>query len=381
MSTAHPTRITIDHAAAAHNIRRLRELAGVPVMAVVKANAYGHGAVPLAQTFLHHGAGSLAVAAVNEARTLREAGITAPMLLLGYLPPELAAEAVSLGLTCAVYDWEVAEALSRAAVEQQRPVSVHVKVDTGMGRLGLPHSAADQPGMLLHHLAEVPGVAVEGLFTHLAAADERDQRFTHLQLERFHSLLAELTAAGLRPPVLHAANSAATLHVPASRFDLVRPGIASYGLHPSPDAPLPADFRPVLSLATEVAQVKQVPAGTPLSYGCTYVTPQPATIATLPIGYADGLRRSPPWREVLLHGVRAPIVGRICMDYCMVDASRVAAVHPVRRGDPVVLIGAQTNPATGGVDRISAEEVAGWLGTINYEVVAALLTRAVRLNA
>ncbi|NJK80897.1 MAG: alanine racemase [Chloroflexaceae bacterium] len=375
-----PTWIELDYTAAAHNIRRLCAIAGVPVMAVVKANAYGHGAVPFAHTALAHGATMLAVATVGEARMLREAAITAPIMILGYTPPWQAAEAVALGLTCAVYDMDVARALAEAATAQGRSVAVHVKVDTGMNRLGISTLAPDDAGTFLRALSDLPGLSVEGLFTHFATADEANERYARVQLARFRALLKAVTAAGLRPPIVHAANSAATLRFPDARFDMVRPGIAGYGLHASPDTPLPADFRPVLTLHTELAQVKPVPADMPLSYGCTFVTRRPSVIATLPVGYADGVRRVPPWREVLLHGRRAPIVGRICMDYLMIDITEIAADLPVQRGDTVTLIGAQVDPRTGHQERITAEEVAGWLGTINYEVTSGLMARVPRVG-
>lgn len=179
--------------------------------------------------------------------------------------------------------------------------------------------------------------------------------------------------------MIHAANSAATLRLPAARFDLVRPGIACYGLHPSGDTLLPPDFQPVLTLASEIAHVKLVAAGTPASYGCTWVAARPSLLVTLPLGYADGLRRTPAWREVLICGQRAPIVGRVCMDYVLVDATDVVSPQPLRCGDPVVLIGGQYDPHTGTLKRITAEEVAGWLGTINYEVTSMLMARIPRV--
>jgi alanine racemase len=265
-----------------------------------------------------------------------------------------------------VFDIDTARALSEAATALQQPATVHVKVDTGMARLGLPPG---EVGAFLHALTQLPGLVVEGLYTHFATADSADETFARLQLARFTGVLEEVTAAGLRPPLVHAANSAALLRLPAARFDMVRPGLACYGLHPAPETPLPADMRPVLSFFSEVAQVKEVPTGTPISYGGTFVTPRPSRIATIPVGYADGLRRAPPWRVVLVRGQRAPIVGRICMDYAMLDVTDIAGV---KRGDTVALIGAQ------GADSISVDEVAAWLGTINYEVVSTLLPRVPR---
>jgi alanine racemase len=361
-----PTWIRIDLDAVAANLRRLRALAGVPLMAVLKADAYGHGAIRVAHVALANGADALAVATLGEARTLREADITAPVLILGYTPPWQAQQAVRLGVACTVFDIDTARALSEAATALQQPATVHVKVDTGMARLGLPPG---EVGAFLHALTQLPGLVVEGLYTHFATADSADETFARLQLARFTGVLEEVTAAGLRPPLVHAANSAALLRLPAARFDMVRPGLACYGLHPAPETPLPADMRPVLSFFSEVAQVKEVPTGTPISYGGTFVTPRPSRIATIPVGYADGLRRAPPWRVVLVRGQRAPIVGRICMDYAMLDVTDIAGV---KRGDTVALIGAQ------GADSISVDEVAAWLGTINYEVVSTLLPRVPR---
>ncbi len=384
MPNTRPTWIELDLAAAAHNIRRLRQIAGVPVMAVVKANAYGHDAPLLARTFLEHGATRLAVATVGEAHILREAGITAPIMILGYVPAWQAAEAVALRLTCAVYDLELAHALARAASDHDWRVPVHIKVDTGMSRLGLYHAdpavlAADVVAFI-RTLHALPTLHVEGLFTHFATADEADLSYARTQLARFAQVLAAVTAAGVRPPVIHAANSAATLRLPAARFDLVRPGLACYGLHPSSDTPLPPDFQPVLTLASEIAQVKTVAAGTPASYGCTWVATRPSLLVTLPLGYADGLRRTAAWREVLICGQRAPIVGRVCMDYVIVDATDVVCPQPLRCGDLVVVIGSQSDPQTDTIQRISAEEVASWLGTINYEVTSMLMARIPRVG-
>lgn len=361
-----PTWLRIDLDALADNVRRMRELAGVPLMAVLKADAYGHGAVRAARAALGAGAAALAVATVGEARDLRDHDIGTPILVLGYTPPWQADEAVRLGLECTLFDDDAAQALSAAALTAGRPARAHIKVDTGMARLGLPPADA---GPFLRRLAALPGLEVSGLYTHFARADEVDLAAAEIQLDRFTRLLADLTAAGLRPPRVHAANSAAALRMPAARFDMIRPGIACYGLSPAPEIPLPVGFRPVLSFHSEVAQVREHPAGTPISYGGTYVTSGPARIATVPAGYADGLRRSPAWREVLVAGRRAPIVGRICMDYAMID---VSAIPGVRRGDPVVLIGRQGDQA------ISAEEAAGWLGTVSYELLTGILPRVPR---
>jgi alanine racemase len=276
-------------------------------------------------------------------------------------------EAVVAGITCTIFDDEAAQALANAAAATGLTASVHVKVDTGMARLGLPPG---EVAAFLGRLRELPGLRVEGMFTHFATADEEDASFLTVQWSTFNQLVAELERLDLRPEIVHAANSAAALRYPQTRYDLVRVGIALYGLDSSPEAPAPADLRPVMSFHTEIAQVREVPAGTPISYGGTFVTERPSRIATIPVGYADGFRRAPQtWREVLVGGRRAPVVGRVCMDYTMID---VTDVPNVRRGDAVVLIGRQ------GHDEISAEEVALWLGTSNYEVVAAILPRVPR---
>jgi Alr-MurF fusion protein len=360
----------VDLGAIAGNLARLRQIAApAEVLAVLKADAYGHGAVRVARTAVQHGAAMLGVAVLGEAAALRERGVAAPTLVLGYTPAWQARDVVRLGVAVALYSLDVAQALSRAAAALERgPARVHVKVDTGMHRLGL---AVEDVVPFARRVAELPGIEIEGVFTHFAAADDADPRYTLLQLARFRDLLARWEDAGLsRPRYVHAANSAAALRFPQARFSLVRTGIALYGMHPSADAPLPAGFRPALALKTQLAQVKEIEAGEPVSYGCTWVAQRPSTIGVLPIGYADGFRRAPQnWGEVLVRGRRAPLVGRVCMDMSMVDLTDVPGA---RLGDEVVLIGEQ------GGDRLTAEDVAARLGTINYEVVSQILARVPR---
>ncbi|ABY35012.1 MAG TPA: alanine racemase [Chloroflexus aurantiacus] len=361
-----PTWVHLDLTAIADNVRALRNHAGVPLMVVLKGDGYGHGAARVARAALQAGAEMLAVATLGEGRALRAQGIAAPILVLGYTPPWQAAEAIRLDLMLTLFDDDTAQALHAAALECGRPARVHVKVDTGMARLGLSPA---EVAPFLSRLRELPGIEPVALYTHFARADEADPTPTEQQLARFQAVLADLTAAGLRPPCVHAANSAATLRFPATHFDMVRPGLACYGLAPGAAAPLLPGMRPALSFYTEVAQVKDHPAGTPISYGGTFVTARPSRIATIPVGYADGLRRSPPWREVLIRGQRAPIVGRICMDYAMVD---VTDIPGVRRGDAVTIIGRQGDAVIG------VDEIAGWLGTISYEVLTGILPRVPR---
>ncbi len=369
-----PTWLEIDLSAIGGNTQRIKDLVGpdVRVLVSLKADAYGHGALRVARTVLNNGASWLGVATVSEGQPLRAAGITAPIQVFGYTAPWQARELVRADLRATVYSLESAQALSRAAQDLEREVRVHVKIDTGMARLGL--RAEDMPAIIgfFEALRELPGLVVEGIFTHFATADSADQSYARRQLERFHQVLDALTARGLRPSLVHAANSAATLVLPEARFDMVRPGIAIYGLAPSDEVRLPEGFRPALAFKTQVAQVKEIPAGEGIGYGATYVTTRPTCIAVLPVGYADGFRRAPAnWGEVLIRGRRAPLVGRVSMDQCVVDVTEIPGV---RQGDEVVLIGRQ------GDDELTAEAVAERLGTISYEVVAALLARVPRIS-
>jgi alanine racemase len=369
-----PTWIEVDLNAIGSNTRHIKALVGprVRVLASLKADAYGHGAIRVARTVLHNGASILGVATVSEALPLREAGIDAPILVFGYVPPWQMREAVRLDVTVTLYSSEAAQALSRAAQALDKTVRVHVKIDSGMGRLGIRAEQSDQIVALVREVANLPGLVLEGLYTHFAAADSSDQTHARLQLSRFKRILHILEEQELRPPIVHAANSAATFSLPEAHFDMVRPGIAIYGLHPSPDVRLPEGFRAALSFKTQVSQVKMIPAGECISYGCAYVTERPTRIAVLPVGYADGFRRAPQtWGSVLIHGQEAPILGRVCMDQCMID---VTHIPQAREGDEVVLIGRQ------GDATLTAEQVAARLGTINYEVVSEILARVPRVD-
>lgn len=369
-----PTWLEVDLSAIARNTQHVKDFVGADVRVLVslKADAYGHGALRVARTALNNGASWLGVATVSEATPLRDAGLDAPILVFGYAPPWQARQVAQLDLRATVYSLDIARALSHAARDLGREVRVHVKIDTGMGRLGLRWEDTSAVVALVEALHRLPGIVVEGIFTHFATADSADQTYALRQLERFEAVLAALVQRGLRPPIVHAANSAATLTLPAARYDMVRPGVAIYGLSPSPEVRLPEGFRPALAFKTQVAQVKDIPPGEGISYGATYVTTRPTRIAVLPVGYADGFRRAPAnWGEVLVRGQRAPVVGRVCMDQSMVD---VSAIPGVRQGDEVTLIGKQ------GEDELTAEDVAARLGTINYEVVAELLARVPRMS-
>jgi alanine racemase len=367
-----PTWLEIDLSAVTHNIRRLAARApGAEVMVVLKADAYGHGAVPVAHTALRSGATSLGVACLPEARVLREAGIRAPVLVLGYTPGWQAREAVGLGLTLTVFDLDTARAYGRAAQALDSTVTVHVKVDTGMHRLGVEvDGAAD----FVREVGGIEGLDVAGLFTHFACADDPSPAgvaATDAQLEAFHRVLADLESTGHRPEVVHASNSAGVLCRDDAAFDLVRPGIAVYGLPPGPEVAVD-DLRPALSWKSQVAQVHDLGVGESVGYGHTWTAARPSRVATVPVGYADGLRRAPAtWHHVLVRGRPAPLVGRVSMDQISID---VTDVDGVRRGDEVVLIGRQGSAV------LPATRVAEWLGTSPYEVVSEILARVPRVN-
>lgn len=360
----------IDLDAIAFNVRALQRHVGegVELIAVVKANAYGHGAAQVARTAIQAGAKRLAVHRATEGVELRQAGIEAPILVMGYTPPDGAALVARWRLTPSLITSEFAQALSAQAEALGISIPVHVKVDTGMSRYGL--MPQEVPGFLLA-LLQLPGIELEGLFTHFATADWDDQSYTLEQLQTFQGVLEGIRQAGIRIPLVHAANSAATMRLPVAHFNAVRPGIALYGLDPSAEWPPVFEIRPALALKSLVSRVRQLPAGAGVSYGRTYVTQKPTLAALVPVGYGDGYHRLLSNKSsVLIRGQRAPIIGRICMDQFVVDASHIPGVE---QDDEVVLIGAQ------GEERIRAEEVAALAGTINYEVTTGLLPRVARV--
>ncbi len=358
------------------NARRLTQIAApAEVMAMVKANAYGHGAIPVSQAALRGGAKWLGVYTVGEGVELRRAGISAPILVVGPTMPPLARAGVAHDLTLTVFSMDVARAIADAARERHTRARVHLKIDTGMARLGvLPEHALD----FARAVRQRPNIEIEGVFTHFAMADTPEafevpgwgKAYTQTQLEKFRGVIASLENAGIVPRYRHCANSPATLNLVEARFNLVRTGILLYGLDPSPEVPRPADFVPALSFKTQVALVKDVPAGAYVSYGCTFRAERPTRLAVIMVGYADGFRRKPNnYGEVLIRGKRAPIAGRVCMDQTIVD---VTDLEGVQAGDEVVLIGKQ------GSEEIRAEEVGEKLGTNNYEAIATISARLER---
>lgn len=364
-----PTWAEIDLSAIRANVSELKRLSTARLfMAVVKANGYGHGATEVAKTALDAGADWLGVATVEEGVELRRNSITAPVMVLGYVAPGQADTVLMYDLRVALFDIDLARALNQWARPMLRKAKVHLKIDTGMGRVGL------RPGELaplVRQLAELPNVEVEGAFTHLAVADEPGNDYTAQQIGRFDQALAELADAGLRPEIRHVVNSAGLMLHPRGHYDLVRAGIALYGLPPAPDVDWPAKLIPALSWKSRIGLLKWVEPGTSISYGRTYRSGRREQIASLPVGYADGFSRLLSNKgTVLVQGRRCPIVGRVCMDQILV---RLPDDMRAKVGDEVVLIGRQ------GDDEVSATEMAGAIGTINYEVVCSISRRVPRL--
>lgn len=359
----------VDLDAVVANVAALVELvAPSEVCAVVKADGYGHGAVPVSRAALAAGARWLAVAQVAEGESLRSAGIDAPVLLLSEPAPAEMARVVAARLAPAVYTPEGVAAAGAAAAGAGATVGVHLKVDTGMRRVGAePADAAKLAGLV----ADQPGLELEGVWTHCAVADEPERDFTATQLDRFEAVLDDLAAAGHRPRLRHAANSAVALAHPRGRYDLVRCGISVYGVPPAPALADRVALRPALSLRSTVTFVKRVPAGEGVSYGLRYTTPRDTVIATVGIGYADGVRRAlgATGGEVLVRGRRLPVAGTVTMDQLMVDCGPDTDVSV---GDEVVVLGTQ------GDEEISADEWAARLDTIAYEVLCGIGPRAGR---
>ena len=364
-----PTQAVVDLTAIAHNIKILKRRTTAPAMfmAVVKANAYGHGILPVAQSAVNAGADWLGVALAEEGIALRKAGIRQPILVLGIVPPQGAAQVVGHELRVAVCQWKTARALNAAAQAAGRPLAVHIKVDTGMGRIGVPISGVVE---FASQLASLPHLKLEGIFSHFSSADEKDKSYAHLQLERFTQVIAALERRGIDIPIKHMANSAGTIDLPASHLDMVRPGISLYGIHPSTDTDPSVALRPAMALKTRIVFLKELPAGAPVSYNNTFVTKAPTRIATIPIGYGDGYPRLLSNQgSVLLKGTRVPVVGRVCMDMTMLDVSQVpqAAV-----GDAVVLFGGQDGTV------LPVDVIAAQTGTIAYEILCGVSSRVPR---
>lgn len=370
-------------AAIAHNVRELRRITSPSArfMAVVKANAYGHGAVPVAINALQNGADALGVARIEEGARLREAGIKAPVLIFGYTDPDAARMLIEYDLTPTVFSVEAAALLSSRTIALGKPIRAHIKVDTGMGRIGLLPDSLRAPDLLessktltmeISRITRLPGLEIEGIYTHFACADTADSSYTNCQLKLFLEIIENLNRNGIRIPIRHAANSGALIGYPETHLDMVRPGISLYGLYPSADVDKHrVSLQPAMHFKTKIIQLKDVPAGFKISYGATYQTGKPTRIATVSAGYADGLNRLLSSRgQMLVRGEKAPVVGRVCMDLTLID---VGHIPDVRIGDEAVIFGEQKG-ATLHVDDIAAS-----CGTINYEVVTGITERVPRV--
>lgn len=356
-------RVDIDLSALRYNFSRVKErmAPGTSILGVVKSDAYGHGMVPVARELAHCGADFLAVSKCWEAFDLRESGVKLPVVVLLGVEPQDMEQAVRLGIRPVLFRLDHARMLSRIATKLGVPAPIHIKVDTGMGRLGVP---CDAVGPFIDELRTLPGVVIEGVVSHMASADESDKGFADLQISRFTECLSCFTEKGVKVPYAHISNSAGVLDFPKAHFQLVRPGIMLYGSPPSDELHHPTDLRPVMSFSAKVLQVKEVPAGRPIGYGGTYVTKDTTRIATLPVGYDDGYFRALSNRgSVLLRCKRAPVIGRVSMNMITVDVTAIPEVEP---DDTAVLLGAQ------GIHCITGEEIARLCGTISYEVFCAI---------
>ncbi len=383
--TTHLTWAQIDLGAIAHNVGELRRLThpDARLMAIVKADAYGHGAIRVTRAALASGADALGVARIDEGIELRRAGVEAPLLIMGHTLPGRAVDLIRYNLTQTVYTLAAARALDEAARTAGRTITVHLKIDTGMGRLGMvpdewacddaDDCAANRKIIAdIERIMRLGGLDVEGIMTHFAKADEHDKTFTHRQLERFTTLIDQLKQNGIEFTVRHAANSAGIIDLPESHFDMVRAGISMYGLRPSDEVHLDRlVLKPAMTLNSTLINLKTVPAGFTVSYGATHRTARPTCIGTVAIGYADGFSRAMSnTGHMLVRGERAPIVGRICMDLTMLDVGHITSAA---LGDTVTVFGRQDQA------EIPADEVAGHLNTINYEITASITSRVARV--
>lgn len=357
--------LEINLGAIRRNVERLGRIAGKPVMAVVKANAYGHGLVEVSHAALEGGASRLCVARFEEALALRRAGVEAPILVMGSTAPEHAADSARLNISLAVFRPEAVWEYGQVMAAEKTQLNLHVKVDTGMGRLGVfPEEAPD----LVKNVGQYRNLQAEGLFTHFACADAAETETTDRQIAKFDGVVRRLEQNGLRPAMVHAANSAAILKYPQAAYDAVRPGISVYGLHPSSQVRLPDDFEPALTWKSRIVSLKVMPPGSGIGYGHRYTTTGYERIGVVPVGYADGFRRR-MGNVALVNGTRIRQAGGLCMDQTMFSLDSVPDAKP---GDEVVLLGRQ------GGEQLSAEEIGSAWDTINYEVVCGLAARVPR---
>lgn len=362
----------------AENIREIRRITspGAEVMGVVKADAYGHGAIEVARVLLENGASRLAVSMLDEAIELRHAGITAPVLILSQIDERRIHELIEYDITETVFTLSFARALSREASKTNKAIKIHIKLDTGMGRVGFPAAPESVEEILV--ISKLPGLDIEGIFTHFATSDEPDNEYCERQFARFTDIVGELESKGLKIPVRHVSNSAALMRFPHMHLDMVRAGLILYGMWPKgcPDAYMPITLKPVMTLKSAVIHVKDLDEGETVSYGRRFAASRRSVIATIPIGYADGYaRRLSNRADVLFRGQRARVIGSICMDMCMIDVTDFAERPEI--GDEIVLFGTET--VGNRKCSLSVDEISDLLDTINYEITCLIGKRVPRV--
>lgn len=362
----------VDLDAIAHNIREIRKITNpnAKIMAVVKADAYGHGFLEVTKTLLENGADRLAVAVLQEGKQLRSRGVTVPILILGASGEETAEEIINFDITPSVFTYDFAKALSYEAEKKEKVTKIHIKIDTGMSRIGF--LAGDNNEEIVEEIikiSELPYIEIEGIFSHFAASDERGREYTLMQYERFMDVCEMLKGRGLDIPIKHICNSAGIMMYPEMHLDMVRPGVILYGMYPSDEVDKKRlDLIPAMTLKSTVTHVKKVPSGRGVSYGREYITDREIKIATVPIGYADGyLRKLAKEGKMIVNGTKVSILGRICMDQCMID---VTNVHNIDKGDEVIIFGREG---------VTIDDLARWLETINYEVSCVIGKRIPRI--
>ena len=358
--------------AIAHNIREIRKITNpnAQIMAVVKADAYGHGFLEVTKTLLENGADRLAVAVLQEGKQLRSRGVTVPILILGASSEETCEDLINFEITPSVFTYEFAKALSYEAEKKEKVTKIHIKIDTGMSRIGfLAGDNNEEIAQEIIKISRLPYIEIEGIFSHFAASDEYDTSYTHMQFDRFMDVCQKLEAKGLHIPIKHICNSAGIMMYPEMHLDMVRPGVILYGMYPSDEVDKSRlDLIPAMTLKSTVTHVKEVEEGRGVSYGREYITEGITKIATVPIGYADGyLRKLAKHGKMIVNGKLVPIIGRICMDQCMID---VTNVNNIDRGDEVIIFGEKG---------VTIDDLAAWLETINYEVSCVIGKRIPRI--
>ncbi|HLR34482.1 MAG TPA: alanine racemase [Tissierellales bacterium] len=362
--------INIDNLA--YNMREIRYNTddNALVIAVVKADAYGHGSIEAARVFLKNGADRLAVATVEEGIELRKAGIEVPILILGATPNSQHELTIKWNLIETVFNYKSAKNLSEIARKNNKIASVHIKIDTGMGRIGF--LSKEEIIKEIEMINDLSNLRVEGIFTHFAKADEKDKSFTRKQFERFNKVINEIEKLGINIPIKHVSNSAGIIDLPEYNLDMVRPGIINYGLYPSNEVNKERiKLKPAMTLKARISNIKKISKNTGISYGHTFITKRESVIGTIPIGYADGFTRILSHKaEVIVKGKRVPVIGTICMDQCMID---LTGVNNVNIGDEVIIFGGENN------SYMPIEEVAKKIGTINYEIVCMVGRRIPRI--